>query len=300
MYRGLPQVPGRPVSRRVFHGVGLGFLFPTLPNGGWSITVEAHFYLLLPLLLLASRRFVLAPLLFIAAAIVLRSILYVQIGEVQSAASLTIIGHADQFLAGILAFHLRAHAKNQHWLALAVLMAFFGVLLVVRCGRRILPTGAFSVAPLDMDHPANPGGGSLFIRHRLLRHELFQEANKSAIQDPGDGGGLQLFDLSSAPVLRHAIGGVHRHACHEHQQFLRRMPLVRIVLRGDDPDRLSQLHLRRGAIPAPANALCGPKAGKRGNNRAWDSIGHRRYTDLIQPSLSHTSISPGSRLSQAK
>ncbi|RUX27898.1 acyltransferase [Mesorhizobium sp. M7A.F.Ca.US.011.01.1.1] len=109
-----------------FTGVGLGFLFPTLPNGGWSVTIEAHFYLLLPFLLMASRRFVFAPLLFIAAAIVLRSVLYVQIGEVQSVASVTIIGHADQFLAGILAFHLRAHAKNQHWLALAVLMAFSG------------------------------------------------------------------------------------------------------------------------------------------------------------------------------
>jgi peptidoglycan/LPS O-acetylase OafA/YrhL len=109
-----------------FTGVGEGFLLPTLPNGGWSITVEAHFYLLLPFLLMASRRFVFAPLLFIAAAIVLRSVLYVQIGEVQSVAYWTIIGHVDQFLAGILAFHLRAHAKNRHWLALAVLVAFSG------------------------------------------------------------------------------------------------------------------------------------------------------------------------------
>lgn len=110
-----------------FTGVGLGVLLPTLSNGGWSITIEAHFYLLLPFLLMASRRFVFAPLLFIAAAIVLRSVLYVQMGEVQSAASVTIIGHADQFLAGILAFQLRAYAKNQHWLALAVLTAFSGV-----------------------------------------------------------------------------------------------------------------------------------------------------------------------------
>lgn len=96
-----------------FTRVGKGFIFPTLPNGGWSITIEAHFYLLLPFLLMASRRFLFAPLLFIAAAIVLRSVLYLQIGEVQSAASLTIIGHGDQFLAGILAFHVRAYAKDR-------------------------------------------------------------------------------------------------------------------------------------------------------------------------------------------
>ena len=27
-----------------------GFVLPTLPNGGWSITVEFHFYIILPVL----------------------------------------------------------------------------------------------------------------------------------------------------------------------------------------------------------------------------------------------------------
>lgn len=107
-----------------FTDIGKGLVFPTLPNGGWSITVEAHFYALLPFLLLASKRFLFAPLLFIAAAILLRIGLYEQLGEVQSAAYRSIIGHLDQFLAGILAFHLRGHTKNRHWLALAVLAAF--------------------------------------------------------------------------------------------------------------------------------------------------------------------------------
>ncbi|WP_027055962.1 acyltransferase family protein [Mesorhizobium erdmanii] len=114
---------GQPLDE-YFTDVGKGVIFPTLPNGGWSLTVEAHFYVLLPFLLMACRRFLFAPLLFVGAMILLRSALYVHFGEVQSAAAWTIIGHADQFLAGILAFHFRAHAKGRHWLALAVLVAF--------------------------------------------------------------------------------------------------------------------------------------------------------------------------------
>lgn len=36
--------------------IAKGILFPTLPNGGWSITVESHFYLVLPFLLYLSNR----------------------------------------------------------------------------------------------------------------------------------------------------------------------------------------------------------------------------------------------------
>ena len=36
--------------------IAQGVVLPTLPNGGWSITVEFHFYLLFPLLVLLERR----------------------------------------------------------------------------------------------------------------------------------------------------------------------------------------------------------------------------------------------------
>lgn len=118
-------IAGQPLIE-FFTGVGEGLVLPTIPNGGWSITVEAHFYILLPFLLMASRRFLFAPLLFIAAAILLRVALYEQIGQVQTVAAWTIIGHGDQFLAGIFAFQVRAYAKDRHWLAIAVLAAFSG------------------------------------------------------------------------------------------------------------------------------------------------------------------------------
>jgi peptidoglycan/LPS O-acetylase OafA/YrhL len=106
--------------------LSLSFLLPSLPNGGWSITIETHFYLVLPLLLLASSRFSVALLLFIAAAVLARASIYMQSGEVQWVAYRTIIGHADQFLAGIFAFRVRDYAKGRHWLAFVILAAFSG------------------------------------------------------------------------------------------------------------------------------------------------------------------------------
>src|SRR5688572_7289915 len=55
-----------------------GLWQPTLPNGGWSITVEGHFYVLLPILLWLFRKSPRYLLLFLLAAILLRVVLYQQ------------------------------------------------------------------------------------------------------------------------------------------------------------------------------------------------------------------------------
>jgi peptidoglycan/LPS O-acetylase OafA/YrhL len=101
-----------------------GAIFPTLPNGGWSITVECHFYLLLPLLMAATRRWVWAPLAFMSVALAARYALYLQIGEIQSLAYWTIVGHVDQFLVGILAFNFRGYLRKNHFLAISTAVAF--------------------------------------------------------------------------------------------------------------------------------------------------------------------------------
>lgn len=49
-----------------------GVLLPTLPNGGWSITVEFHYYLILPLFLWMLRKSKFLPLSIVAAAIAVR------------------------------------------------------------------------------------------------------------------------------------------------------------------------------------------------------------------------------------
>lgn len=101
-----------------------GLVKPNLPNGGWSITVEFHFYLVLPLLLLLSRKSVYCLPLFIVGMILLRTFLYFERGEIQSLAYLTIIGRMDQFVLGILAYQHRDFFRGRHLPVLAVFVGF--------------------------------------------------------------------------------------------------------------------------------------------------------------------------------
>lgn len=104
--------------------IAAGLVFPTLPNGGWSVTCELHFYLILPLMLIMIRKSSLLPFSIVAAAIGLRILIYHQMGEVQSAAYWTIIGRIDQFAFGMIMYQFRGLFANRHGLAVATLTAF--------------------------------------------------------------------------------------------------------------------------------------------------------------------------------
>lgn len=104
--------------------IAIGLLRPSLPNGGWSITVEFHFYLLLPVLLLSFRRFRWSLLVFVVAAVALRLMSYLEHGEVQSLAYWTIVGRADQFILGIAAYQYRHLFLGRHVLAALVFFSF--------------------------------------------------------------------------------------------------------------------------------------------------------------------------------
>ena len=91
-----------------------GFIWPVWPNGGWSIAVELHFYIILPLLLAISSRKPSFILLAIVASICTRTLLWVQDGTVQHFAYWTIIGGIDQFVLGIFAFKMREHIQRRH------------------------------------------------------------------------------------------------------------------------------------------------------------------------------------------
>lgn len=101
-----------------------GFIFPTLPNGGWSITVEFHYYLILPLFLWMLRKSKWLPLSIILAAIALRAYLYHVNGQIFETAYYTIIGRIDQFALGMIMFNCRSYLSKRHWLAIGTLVSF--------------------------------------------------------------------------------------------------------------------------------------------------------------------------------
>jgi peptidoglycan/LPS O-acetylase OafA/YrhL len=102
--------------------IAWGVLRPTFPNGGWSITTEAHFYFILPLLLLLARRWSYAPLVVLVGTIAFRFAIHFFF-DVQYWAYWTIIGRIDQFLLGIFAFQHRRLASGRAALAAAGLIA---------------------------------------------------------------------------------------------------------------------------------------------------------------------------------
>ena len=106
--------------------VAQGFVLPTLPNGAWSITVEFHFYVLLPTLLLLSRRSCWPLVVAIVASIALRSVIWQQEGTVQTLAYSTLVGRFDQFALGILALRQREAIARAWPLAMLAIAAFAG------------------------------------------------------------------------------------------------------------------------------------------------------------------------------
>lgn len=104
--------------------IAKGALFPTLPNGGWSITVEFHYYLILPLFLWLLRKSKALPILIVLGAIALRILIHSINGETQSFSYWTIAGRIDQFALGMLMFHFRAYLAGRHILAVTILSGF--------------------------------------------------------------------------------------------------------------------------------------------------------------------------------
>ncbi|MDI3469688.1 MAG: Acyltransferase 3 [Pseudolabrys sp.] len=104
-----------------------GFVLPTWPYGTWSVSIELHFYLVFPLLLLAVRRYgPLALLGVVAAALLLRFDWWRTYGEVQHLAYWTIFGRIDQFTLGML-FALAPPSRR----ALNILAAVIAVAFLV-------------------------------------------------------------------------------------------------------------------------------------------------------------------------
>ena len=102
-----------------------GWLLPSLPQGGWSITVEMHFYVLLPLLLLIGRITPYGWLGVLFAAMALRLGLLLSGADLEYLSYYTMIGRIDQFMMGMLAWHVRGRMTGRHiwWIGAASLYA---------------------------------------------------------------------------------------------------------------------------------------------------------------------------------
>lgn len=114
---------GKPLTP-FLHRLIAGLYGPGLPNGGWSITVEMHFYIVLPLLLVLLRRSPAWLLAVLAAALALRSVLYLKDGSIQWLAYWTLVGRIDQFILGILACHYRSFFKGRWRFGIGATVAF--------------------------------------------------------------------------------------------------------------------------------------------------------------------------------
>lgn len=93
----------------LFNSIIQGWRLPSLPNGGWSVTVEVQFYIVLPVLLWLVYRFGSAVLLcLLLISIAFKAILFLNDGTVQLLSYLTLLGRLDQLLLGMwAAFALR-------------------------------------------------------------------------------------------------------------------------------------------------------------------------------------------------
>lgn len=104
--------------------IATGIIKPSLPNGGWSITAEFHFYLMLPVLLILINKWKYSLLLVLLAAIIMRTLLHQKLGQIQTLSYWTIIGRIDQFVLGIMAFQFRKNISERHLLVFIILLIF--------------------------------------------------------------------------------------------------------------------------------------------------------------------------------
>lgn len=88
------------------------------------MTVEFHYYAILPLFLWMFGKSKLLPISIIVVAIALRVFVYREIGEIQSLAYWPIVGRIDQFALGMLMYQFRASIAYRHVLALAIFTGF--------------------------------------------------------------------------------------------------------------------------------------------------------------------------------
>jgi peptidoglycan/LPS O-acetylase OafA/YrhL len=116
---------GDRVTQRLF-ALLTGFVLPTWPNGGWSITVELHFYLLPPFLLAARKRTPWAIPTMLILMVLIRTAVWHFNGSVMNLSYSTIVGRIDQLILGIAAYDNRHAIRSNSWIGF-VMVALLGM-----------------------------------------------------------------------------------------------------------------------------------------------------------------------------
>lgn len=101
-----------------------GPVFPTLPHGGWSITVEFHFYLLLPAILWMARKNKAWLFSILLVAILARLAFFLNYGTVQIPTYWTIMGRIDNFLLGVIGYYFNTLISGRNLAAIVVATSF--------------------------------------------------------------------------------------------------------------------------------------------------------------------------------
>lgn len=105
-----------------------GFVAPTWPSGGWSITIEAHFYLLFPVLLYVLRNRPYLLLGVLVCSVACRTAVYELWGTpVERFAYQTIGGRIDQFVIGMLLGQFGAFMARRHLAVIGTSLLFLWV-----------------------------------------------------------------------------------------------------------------------------------------------------------------------------
>lgn len=108
-----------------------GWLAPVLPQGGWSVTIEVHFYVMLPVILWIAAKSRVGLLAVVLAAMAFRSVVYALDGPLEYLSYYTMVGRLDQFLLGCLAYQWRHWIQGRHaWWSLAAIV-FCGLMSYV-------------------------------------------------------------------------------------------------------------------------------------------------------------------------
>lgn len=101
-----------------------GFYAMSWPNGGWSIAVEMHFYLLLPFILAAGRRWRMFAIFAFLSFVALRALILAVSGDIYYLSYGTIVGRIDQFLMGIIFWNFRDQLLKKKNILFALIFGY--------------------------------------------------------------------------------------------------------------------------------------------------------------------------------